>query len=73
MVMIKATFLEFGIEPIFPQWLEDLMDMYVMLLLSIGVDQNVIQIYYGEYIEGLVKNIIHHVLNNCQHIHEQKA
>ena len=39
-------FLEFGIEPILLQALE-LVDMYVMLPLSLGVDQDVIKIYYG--------------------------
>ena len=44
--------------------------MQVMLFMSLGVDQDVTDIYYGEDIQKIPEDIVCHVLKNCRCICE---
>ena len=72
LTLVKTTLLQFYIETIFLQLLQSLANMYIMLLLSFWVDQNIIQVNYDENIKEISKNVICHMLKNRRCIHETK-
>ena len=65
LTLVETTLLQFYIETVFTKPFQSLSNVYIMLLQSFWVDQDIIQVYYDENIEEISKNVIRHMLKNC--------
>ena len=61
----EDAFVRFGIEFVGSQDVEDLTKMFEMIIESIGVDDDIVEIYDEEDVEEVTKDIVNESLESC--------
>ena len=63
---MELAFVDSGEKVVFSETLEDLSDMFSVLFHVVGVNEDVVQVYYGTYIKHVGENVVHEALEGCQ-------
>ena len=63
---MERTFVGAGIKSVLSESLENLSDMFPVVVKIIGVDQDVVQINKNTYIQKIGDDVIHKTLKSCK-------
>ena len=66
----KLTFAEFGLQLMIAKPLQNCPKMLLVFILSLGVNEDVINEYHHKFIQEVHKHLVHHMHKECRSVGE---
>ena len=72
-VLVELTLFSFGIEAMLAEMVKNLVDMFAMFSRVARVDKDIIKIDYNTYIEEVLEDVVHEMLESSRGISKTKG
>ena len=69
----KLTFAEFGIQLMIAKPLQNCPKMLLMLVLALGVNEDVVNEHHHEFVQQVHKHLVHHMHKECRSVGEAEG